>query len=83
MRSEAIVWFGFRVLGIGCRSTAKGAPWASFRRLSGIEKKIAPSEPARHYFILFLQRWTEQQPQHPVIAAAAAAAAVAAAAGAF
>jgi hypothetical protein len=30
---EAIVWFGFRVL--GCRSTAKGAPWASFRSLSG------------------------------------------------
>jgi hypothetical protein len=26
---EAIVWFEFRVL--GCRSTAKGAPWASFR----------------------------------------------------
>jgi hypothetical protein len=26
---EAVVWFGFRVL--GCRSTAKGAPWASFR----------------------------------------------------
>ena len=33
---EAIVWFGFRVL--GCRSTAKGAPWASFRSLSGFEK---------------------------------------------
>jgi len=25
---EAIVWFGFRVL--GCRSTAKGAPWAQW-----------------------------------------------------
>ena len=36
---EAIVWFGFRVL--GCRSTAKGAPWASFRSLSGFgEKKL-------------------------------------------
>jgi hypothetical protein len=31
---EAIVWFGFRVL--GCRSTAKGAPWASFRSLGGL-----------------------------------------------
>jgi hypothetical protein len=35
---EAIVWFGFRVL--GCRSTAKGAaPWASFRSLGGFEEE--------------------------------------------
>jgi hypothetical protein len=32
---EAIAWFGFRVL--GCRSTAKGAPWASFRSLGGFD----------------------------------------------
>jgi hypothetical protein len=36
--------------------------FSGFRRLSGIEKKIAPSEPARRYIILFLHRWTEQQP---------------------
>ena len=36
MDVEAIVWFGFRIL--SCRSTAKGAPLASFRSLSGFEK---------------------------------------------
>jgi hypothetical protein len=35
--AKAIVWFGFRVS--GCRSTAKGAPWASFRSLGGFGKK--------------------------------------------
>jgi hypothetical protein len=36
MDVEAIVWFGFRIL--SCRSTAKGAPLASFRSLSGFKK---------------------------------------------
>jgi hypothetical protein len=34
MDVEAIVWFGFHIL--SCRSTAKGAPWASFRSLGGL-----------------------------------------------
>jgi hypothetical protein len=43
MDVEAIVWFGFRIL--SCRSTAKGAPWASFRSLGGFgggKKKKVP-----------------------------------------
>ena len=43
---EAIVWFGFRVL--GCRSTAKGAPWASFRSLSGFEKILKKKKSPNH-----------------------------------
>jgi hypothetical protein len=38
MDVEAIVWFGFRIL--SCRSTAKGAPLAPFRCLSGFEKVL-------------------------------------------
>jgi hypothetical protein len=44
---EAIVWFGFRVL--GCRSTAKGAPWASFRSPSGFGGEKINKYPKPHW----------------------------------